>query len=388
MAGTPRFDVAVLGLGVMGAATLYQLARRGVRAVGIDRHVPPHDQGSSHGETRITRQAVGEGDVYAPLVIRSHAIWRELEAATGTALLEACGMLVLAPAGSRTGHHGRPDFLARTIAVARRHGIPHAVLEAPEIARRFPGFRLTGTERGCFEPGGGFLRPEACIAALLAEAARLGAACRTGCRVAGIVQRGSGVVLETEDGPVEAAQAVVAAGAWAGGLLGPPYDGLLRPYRQVLHWFPVAGPAPAIPAFIWLHGARPEDYFYGFPAQGGAVKVATEQHDAPCDPDAVDRGVAPAEQAAMWDTHVAPRLGGLGATPLRSAACLYTVTPDSGFVVERHPRMDRVVVLSACSGHGFKHAAGLGEAVAEWLAEGRSRIDLSPFGAARFGASA
>lgn len=378
-------DVAVIGLGAMGAATLYQLAKRGVRAVGIDRHAPPHDRGSSHGETRITRQAVGEGDVYAPLVIRSHAIWRELEAATGAALLEACGMLVLAPRDGRAEHHGKLDFLARTIAVARRHGIAHEVLDADGIARRFPGFRLTGTEAGCFEPGGGFVRPEACIAAQLAEAARLGAEIRTGSQVLGLLQRGAGVVIETAAGVIEAGQAVVAAGAWAGGLLGDPYDRLLLPYRQVLHWFPVAAAPPAIPAFIWMHGDRPDDYFYGFPALGGALKVATEQYAAPCDPDRLDRAVAPAEQAAMWETHVASRIPGLAAPAMRSAACLYTVTPDAGFVVERHPRQDRVVVVSACSGHGFKHSAGLGEAVAEWVAEGRSAIDLSPFGSARFG---
>ena len=381
-------DVAVVGLGAMGAATLYQLAKRGIRAIGIDRHAPPHDQGSSHGETRITRQAVGEGDVYAPLVIRSHEIWRELEAATGASLLEACGMLVMAPAGSRTGHHGKADFLTRTIAVAQRHGIAHEVLDAAEIARRFPGFRLTGTERGCFEPGGGFVRPEACIAAQLAEATRLGAGIRTGTRVLALHQRADGVAIETDQGSIEAAQVVVAAGAWAGGLLGAPYDRLLLPYRQVLHWFPVDDAVPTIPAFIWMHGARPEDYFYGFPALAGAVKVATEQYADPCNPDALDRTVSPGEQAAMWETHVAPRLESLAAPALRSAACLYTVTPDAGFVVERHPRQDRLVVVSACSGHGFKHSAGLGEAVAEWLAEGRSRIDLSPFRSARFGASA
>lgn len=386
MAGAAPFDVAVVGLGAMGAATLYQLAKAGVRAVGIDRYAPPHGFGSSHGETRITRQAVGEGDALAPLVIRSHAIWRELEATTGEALLEACGILVMVPRGARTGHHGQGDFLARTIAVARRHGIPHAVLDAAEIAGRFPGFALTGTEAGYFEPGGGYVRPERCIAAQLAEAARHGAEIRTGAAVIAVAQRGATVAVETRDGTIEAGQVVVAAGAWAGPLLGAPYDRLLRPFRQVLHWFPVADAArpPGIPAFIWMHGARPEDYFYGFPPLGGAVKVATEQYEAPCDPDRLDRVVAPGDAAAMHLGHVAGRLRGLGPTALRSEACLYTVTPDSGFVIERHPAQDRVIVVSACSGHGFKHSAGIGEAVADLVRTGRSPVDLAPFASSRF----
>ena len=386
MAGAVPFDVAVIGLGAMGAATLYQLAKAGVRAVGIDRHAPPHALGSSHGETRITRQAVGEGDALAPLVIRSHAIWRDLEAATGEAVLEACGILVMAPRGARTGHHGQGDFLGRTIAVARRHGIPHEVLDAAGIAARFPGFALTGREAGYLEPGGGYVRPERCIAVQLAEARRLGAEIRTGAAVIAVVQRGAGVVIETEAGAIEAGQAIVAAGAWAGPLLGAPYDRLLRPYRQVLHWFPVADPAhpPGIPAFIWIHGARPEDYFYGFPPLGGAVKVATEQYEAPCDPDRLERSVAPEEAVAMHARHVAARLRGIGATALRSEACLYTVTPDSGFVIERHPAQDRVIVVSACSGHGFKHSAGIGEAVATLARTGRSPVDLASFASARF----
>jgi len=124
-----RAEVAVVGLGAMGAATLYQLARRGVSAIGIDRFAPPHALGSSHGETRITRAAVGEGEDYVPFVRRSHAIWRELEAATGQSLLEQCGLLMMAPRGVRTGHHGKTDFLNRTASVARRHRIPHQMLD-------------------------------------------------------------------------------------------------------------------------------------------------------------------------------------------------------------------------------------------------------------------
>ncbi len=384
-----RTDVAVIGLGAMGASTLFQLARRGVDAVGLDRFVPPHALGSSHGETRITRCAVGEGDAYVPLVTRSHAIWRMLEAETGEPLLEACGVLVVSPGGGRTEHHGKPDFLNRTVGVARRHGIVHEQLDAAGVAARFPAFALHGDDEAYFEPGGGYVRPERCIAVQIAQATALGARVVTGCEVQAMEQQGATVVLRTEDRTVVADQVVVAAGPWAGKLLGAPFTGTLVPYRQVLHWFPVADEAAyrpgAFPSFIWMHGPRPGDYFYGFPALPGSgeVKVASEQYGVACDPDRVDRTVAAAEGPAMFSAHVAGRLPGLNAEGGRSAACLYTVTPDSGFVIDRHPDCERIIVVAACSGHGFKHSAGVGEAVAELASEGRSTVDLGPFRLAR-----
>ncbi len=385
---TTDAEVAVIGLGAMGAAALYQLARRGVPAVGLDRFAPPHDMGSSHGETRITRVAVGEGEAYVPFVQRSHAIWRELEAATGETLLQQCGLLMMAPRGVRTGHHGKTDFLNRTASVAERHGIPHEMLDTRDIAARFPAFLLHGDEEGYLEPGGGFVHPERCIAAQLGQAAALGATVLTGRTVQAIRQDGAGVLIETDAGRIRAGQAIVAAGAWAGSLLGPPFGSVLVPYRQVLHWFPLADEAAfrpgACPAYIWMHGTQPEDYFYGFPALPGSgeAKVATEQYGESCDPTTLDRTVPPGEAAAMHAAHIAGRLRGAAAGPARSAACLYTVTPDSGFVIDRHPDMDRVIVVSACSGHGFKHSAGIGDAVAELACDGRSSIDLAPF---RFG---
>ena len=389
MTGTIRAEVAVIGLGAMGAAVLHQLARRGMQAVGIDRYAPPHTMGSTHGETRITRVAVGEGDAYVPFVTRSHAIWRELEARTGETLLQQCGLLIMAPGGVRAGHHGRPDFLGRTVAVAERHGIAHERLDAVGIAARFPVFGLRGDEEGYFEPGGGFVHPERCIAAQLRLAAVDGASVLTGRRVLAVQQRGGSVQIDTDAGVVQAGQAVVAAGAWAGALLGGGFGGTLVPYRQVLHWVPVDDPSACTPdrcpAYIWMQGPQAEDYFYGFPALPGAgeVKVGTEQYVTPCHPDAVDRTVSAGEAAAMHAAHVAGRLRGAGPAPARSATCLYTMTPDANFVIDRHPAQDRVVVVSACSGHGFKHSAGIGEAVAQLVCDGRSGVDLQPFRLAR-----
>ena len=391
---TASYDTIVVGLGAMGAACLYQLAKTGQRVLGIDRFSPPHTLGSSHGETRITRRATGEGGAYVPLVTRSHEIWRELEAETGAELLVECGALVMAGRDLPANHHGKPDFVRHSIAVARQFGIPHEVLDAAEITARFPQFGLTGSEIGYYEPGGGFVRPEACIASQLEMAKRHGATLLLNQQVIDVAADGpdaTAVTLRSGD-RFTAHRVVVAAGAWAAGLLAGdaiPSGVLTRlpVYRQVLHWFAAENPAAfapdRCPVYIWMHGAGAVDYLYGFPipAGGDGVKVATEQYtDTTENPDHISRDIAPEEQRSMFDEHVAGRIKGIGPHVLRSAVCMYTVTPDSGFVVDKLPDRDGVLLVSACSGHGFKHSAGLGEALAKRLTGGGG---LDAFAAAR-----
>lgn len=362
-------DTIVVGLGAMGAATLLALARRGVKAIGIDRFHPPHDMGSSHGETRITRLAVGEGPEYAPLVARSHALWRELEAETGEHLLLQCGGLVMGRKGVATGHHGKPAFVERTIEVARRFAIPHEALDAAEIRHRYPQMRLEGDEIASFEPSAGLLFPERCIAAQLAVASRLGGATRLGTRVLALARDGEGVRVDTDSEVLRARHVVLTAGAWAA-TLAPALAPVTAVRRQVLHWFPVADPAAyapgRFPIFIWMHGANEGDYFYGFPCLPGhdTLKVATEQAERDTTAETGARSVDPAESAAFHARHVAPRLAGVVSPAVKAAACLYTVTPDSGFIVDAMPGLPGVTVASPCSGHGFKHSAALGEALA------------------------
>lgn len=376
-------DLAVVGLGAVGAACLYQAARRGARVVGIDRFTPPHDRGSSHGDTRITRQAIGEGESYVPLVLRSHAIWDELEAATGAHLIDRCGFLLVVRGDAHSVHHGKAGFLARTVEAARRFGITHEALTSAEVARRFPLFTgLDGDDAGYFEPGGGQLFPERCIATQLDQARRLGATLHCGREVLSIEPDGAGVTIRTVAGPVRAAGAVVAAGAWMP-KLAPSLAPRLRVLRQTLHWFPLEErePAEAAPTWIWIREPTPQGQFYGFPSRPGSgeIKCAGEQYDSPSDPDSMTRLVSDDESARMFERHVKGRLRGVGPVATRGAACCYTVTPDSEFLVEHHPDSAAILLVSACSGHGFKHSAALGEALAERALSGQPHPWLAPF---------
>ncbi len=383
------FDLAIIGLGAVGSATLFQAAERGLRCVGIDRFVPPHVWGSSHGETRITRQAIGEGLAYVPLAMRSHAIWRDLERRTGRELLTACGCLVVADGGGAAGD----DFIGRTIAAAERFDIEHRMLDADAVRQRFPQFAPGADDRAYFEPGGGYLHVERCIATNLTLAKTTGARCRLGETVAALHPQAKHVAIELVNGErILAAHVVVAAGSWAGGLLGEPFDALLTPTRQVMHWFALApDPASATawtegPAFIWSHGDRTRD-FYGFPSIDGGctIKTANEQPPIRVAPEAIQRTIAPNEAADMYADHLAGRLLGVRPDPVRSTTCLYTQSPDAHFVIGGHPASDRITVASPCSGHGFKHSAAIGEILAARSAGGSVDIDLGIFDPARFG---
>ncbi|MDQ0035505.1 sarcosine oxidase [Variovorax boronicumulans] len=395
MTQNSHYDVIVVGLGALGAATLYQLSQRGARVLGIDQFAPPHDQGSSHGDSRITRLAIGEGDEYVPFVQRSHAIWRELEARTGTPLMSTTGGLVLAPRDRVAEHHGKADFVRRTIASAERFGIAHEVLDAAGIRARFPQFHLQGDEIGYHERDAGFVRPEAAIGAQLAVARASGAQTRTGERVQSVEPVGNGdtVRVRTETASFTADRVVIAAGAWLPEFLGrqarTDWQANFSVHRQVMHWFDTGSAAAdfspgRFPIFIWMFGDGQEDYMYGFPSSDpaqSALKVATEQYVSATTPDSIDRSVSPEETAAMYRDRVSGRFPQIDGRALKARACMYTVTPDRRFVIDALDGLPHVLIASACSGHGFKHSAGLGEAIADQVL-GRAMshgLDLRPF---------
>jgi sarcosine oxidase len=378
-------DAIVLGLGAMGSAALFQLARRGADVLGIDRFSPPHAEGSSHGDTRITREAIGEGEHYTPLALRSNAIWREIEARTGLELLTVTGGLVISGAAPHALCHV-PGFFDRTVAAARSFGIAHELLDAAMIRARFPQFAVRDDEAGYYEPGAGFLRPEACVAAQLSLAEVHGAAIRRHEQVLRFTEAPGGVRVETDLGTYRARRLIVSAGPWVAGLLGHACARHFSVTRQVLHWFEPNGPverfeAGRFPVFIWeLQASR--QGLYGFPAidgPGGGVKVASEQNERRTSPETVVRAVSEIETRVTYDTLVAANLPGLSANCVRSVSCLYTMTPDGHFIIDRHPEMPSVIIASPCSGHGFKHSAAIGEALAEIALEGRSTLDLGAF---------
>jgi sarcosine oxidase len=386
-----NYDVIVAGLGAMGAAALYQLSTMGVKALGIDRFHPPHHFGSSHGESRITRQAIGEGAEYVSFVLRSNEIWRQLEAETGEQLFLKTGIALIVPKEGGPVHHGKTDFVGETARVAEKYGIEHEVLSGAELSYRYPQFLLKGDEFAYFEPGAGALFPEKCIAAQLKRARDLGAEMRLGETMLSWQATPEGVSLKTNSGNYSAGKLILSAGAWMPGLVGSGLSELVKIYPQTLHWFPVPSPedyAPdRFPVYIWLHGATPEEYFYGFPSLGGSasVKVATEQYSAVWDGKQLDPGALFDElQRDMFEDHLRGRLRDVSPQALKSAPCLYSVTPDTGFILDLHPASDRVWIVSACSGHGFKHSAGVSEAMAQWVTTGSSATDMAPFRLNRF----
>ncbi len=384
------WDVIVVGLGAMGSAATYQLARRGARVLGIDRFSPPHRLGSTHGDSRITRTAIGEGMAYVPMAQRSQQLWREIEAASGADLLTQNGCLVLGRAGTGFGFHGKAHFLEDTIAAAQAFDVPHEVLDAAEVAARFPQLGLVGDEVGYLEPSGGFVRPEACVSAQLTLAKVHGADIHRNERVERLTPGGGSVTVRTDRGEHTAAKVVLSAGPWVATLLDTALGARFAVYRQVMHWFATAPPHELLtpgrlPVFIWEADER--HAFYGFPAidgETGGLKVAGEQFDHASDPDAVTREVSVDESLALYDDVVGARLPQLERRPVKAVSCLYTATGDGDFVIDWHPDSDGVLIVSPCSGHGFKHSAAIGEAAAELVLEGQSTIDVSAFSLCRF----
>lgn len=380
----PGYDVVVVGLGAMGSATVYQLAKAGASVLGIDRFAPPHALGSTHGDTRITRLAIGEGMEYVPLVRRSHEIWREIEDQVGVELLRQCGGLVMAPRESQA-MHGSENFLNQTIAAAEHHGIEHQRLTTAQIEQRFPQFTLAGSEAGYLEPAAGFLRPERCVDAQLQVARSSGATVRFGEQVLAYDDDGVRVRVQTTKGTVEAAQVVITAGPWVTQLV-PELADQMTVYRQVQFWFDLADRSDyeayhRLPVYIWGGGGR-RDMIYGFPmvdGPDGGAKVAREQYTSSTTVDEVDRQITQDEVDEMYEGFVRHRLPGLGSRCVKARACLYSVTRGSRFIIDRHPTSPNVIVASPCSGHGFKHSAAIGECLAQLATTGTSHVDLSAF---------
>ena len=386
-----NFDTIVVGLGAVGSAAVYQLAKRRNKVLGLDRFSPPHADGSSHGESRIIRQAIGEGDEYVPLVLRSYELWRDIEKETGTQLLTITGGLTLESRNSMAVMHGRRNFLDQAIRCAEKFHIHHEILETADLRKSYPQFAVTD-ERAYFEYETGFLRPELCVEMQLGLARRHGAAVQADEIVLSIESDGpDGMTVKTSRGAYSAEKVVIAAGSWMARFLPPSYAHLFKVYRQLMYWFEIKEDSrwsfapPSFPIFIWIFAEGGEFGFYGFPTlDGKTIKIATEQFTAISDPDQRQHLVSSEEKHSMYKHYVQSRLPGISSRCAAAASCLYTVTPDSNFVIDGHPDNDRILIASPCSGHGFKHSAAIGEALAEQAIDGKSKIDVSSFRLKRF----
>jgi sarcosine oxidase len=386
-----KFDAVVLGLGAMGSAAIYQLAKRGKTVLGFDQFSPPHNYGSTHGESRIIRQAIGEGEHYVPLVLRSYELFREIEKETGQELLTITGGLTLESRQSEATMHGRHNFLDQTISCAQKFNIRHEILEPQDIKKRYPQFAVT-SERGYFEYDTGFLRPELCVEAQLRLARNYGATLQTEEKVISLAPRGSSeVAIRTSGGVYAAEKVVVTAGPWISEFLRPAYRQIFKVYRQVMYWFMIRNQSRAtflcgqFPIFIWIFGKGRNFGFYGFPSlDGKTIKLASEQYNVVTTPDEGEREVRTVEKQSMYSEYISGRLPGLSDQCDSAVSCLYTTTPDSNFVIDFHPDSDRIIIASPCSGHGFKHSAAIGEVLAELAVHGGSKIDISRFSIERF----
>ena len=366
----PTYDVVVAGLGGVGSAAAHHLARRGLRVLGLDPRPGAHTEGASHGESRIVRQVYFEGAAYVPLLLRTYELWAEL-AGTGEPLLRRTGGLFLGAAGTRV--------LEGSVATARAWSLEHEVLEAAEVTRRFPALTPPPGTLGLYEPQAGVVGPEAAVTAHLAAAALAGADLRHDTAVTGWSTTGAGVAVSTTRGAVEAGHLVLAPGRWAPGLLGG-LDLPLTVEPRVQHWYAPARPDGFAPGRlpVWLWDLADGTALYGVPAlaPGAAVKAAV--HFSTVRPAA---DWTPAQLAEA----LAPLMPGLGHALTRSAPCWYTLTPDEHFVLGPHPGAATVLLACGFSGHGFKFTPVLGEVLAELVADGASRFDLSLFDPARFG---
>lgn len=384
-----HYKVIVLGLGAMGSAATYQLAKKGVKVLGIDQFSPPHKLGSSHGDTRITRLAIGEGEQYTPLVLRSHEIWREIEKETGREILVTTGGLIIS-SGAKTAINHVANFFENTIEAAEKYNIEHELLNAEQIRQRFPQFNVKDNEEGYFEKEAGFVRPEEAITAQLELAKKYGADINLEEKVLSYEAKDNEVTVKTNKDEYAASKLVITAGSWLPELIEKDLGQYFKVIRQVLYWFGAKDSVEPFslknfPVFIWELQGNIQG-IYGFPAldESSGVKIATEQYETTTSPETVDRTVTEEETQAMYERYVQPYFSGLSNKCLKAVACLYTVTPDSGFVIDKHPDHDNVIIASPCSGHGFKHSAAIGETLAQLLTEGKTMIDISKFSLQRF----
>jgi sarcosine oxidase len=373
-----HYDVIVLGVGGMGSAAAYHLARRGRSVLAIEQFSLGHDLGSSHGVTRIIRLAYAEHPAYVPLLRRAYDLWREMERTTGERLLVITGGLDIGlPQGA---------MVTGSLRSCREHAIPHELLEVSEVNRRFPGYRLPAEMVAVYQADGGFVLPERSIALHVMAALDLGAEVH-GCeRVTGWDAANGEVEVRTDRGAYRAARLVITAGAWAAQAV-PRLKTLAVPERQVLLWTQPLRPELFTPAaFPIFNLEAPEGHFYGFPVYSvPGVKMGRFHHrDEQVNPDRMNRECDAADEAVVRQG-IERYLPDANGPTLAMKTCLFTNAPDGHFILDRLPEYPQVSIAAGFSGHGFKFAPVIGEIMADFALEGgSSRFALDLFRLGRF----
>jgi sarcosine oxidase len=360
-----RYDAIVLGVGGVGSAALYHLAHRGKRVLGIDRFPPGHDRGSSHGQSRIIRQAYFEHAGYVPLVLRAWQLWDELAERRGERLYEQVGLIQIGPPDG--------EVVSGVLESARMHGLEVERLTASEVMRRWPGFRATEEMAGAYERRAGYLKVETCVLAHVAEAVAAGAELKIDQSALSWQADAAGVVVVTDRETLSADKLVITAGPWAVGLLGD-FAVRLEVLRKPVFWLAPRDDSYRAdrgrPCFLY---ELPCGVFYGIPQiDDRGVKVAEHSGgQAVGDPLHVDRSINEDDRQRVTNfaSHYLPHST---AEVRHHSVCLYTMTPDRDFVVDRHPSFPQVVVIAGLSGHGFKFAPVLGEIAADLVIDGET----------------
>lgn len=353
-----RADVIVVGGGTMGTAAGWALARRGHSVIVLEQFHHIHKMGSHSGHTRIFRHAYFEGSFYVPWTIEADRGWTALEARTGIPLMIRCGCLDLSAAGLP---HARNAGLSASL-----YKLPHEMLTGDEVNKRFQGWNLPSDWEACLDPEAGILKIEPTLRAFAIELREAGGTLLENERVVGWESRVDSVRVTTANGVYEADQVIVTAGAWASKLLND-LSLPLEVTRKPVMWFQVDDrerfSAEAFPAFIADTGL---DHFYGLPAHGeDSIKIGNHSDHHVVDPDTLHRSVEPSDLGATMKAFMRSYMVGVRPELTASSMCMYTMTPDENFIIDRHPDQERVTLAAGFSGHGYKFAPVVGEHLAD-----------------------
>lgn len=367
-----HFDVAIIGAGAMGSAAAYHLAKTGKKTLVVDQFQPPHNLGSSHGQSRIIREAYFESPLYVPLVKQAYSIWHQLEKESGKQLFLKTGGLMLGDKGSKvfTG--------AKTSALL--WNVWYEVIDYKEISKRFPAFKPGENTVALYEKNAGLLFPEECIQTQLKLASNNNTTFRFSEKVIAIKDIGDAVKITTNKETYRAGKVIVSAGAWMNTI----FPGLHLPLtvaRQPLCWFDFETSnrenfsPQKFPIYIW---EKPGGIaFYGFPSIDNKMKIAIHHRGKQVTADTVDRNVYGdeiEELRAIATDHFNARF-----TYSHSAVCMYTNTPSEDFIIDYHPHHKNIIIASPCSGHGFKFSAAIGKILCEMACEEPLSFDINAF---------